>query len=204
MACFPNSVKSTILLDFVFALNISSETLSNTYKESIEKLLENESFSSEKKLENKTNNQPLTYDMALERILKANRHIDEMSGKILLERSLKYENGCLEFSRDIGVPKYFPIRYHLSEFLSLRDCIVKNVNTNILHLYAYPYAFGENVFKLVSDVLEKNNVTSGKHLEVIKFEGSSSHHFHMIEPQPVANLILKFLDKQNSKIDPKL
>lgn len=197
MSCFPDNVKSVILLDFVFALDISSESLSNTYKESIEKLLENG-------LDQPPNDAQLTYDMALERILKANRHIDELSGKILLERSLNYENDCLKFSRDIGVPKYFPIRFHFSEFMSFKECIVKNVNTNMLHIYAFPYAFGEKVFNVVSDVLETNNVISRKHFETIKFEGCSSHHFHMIEPQMVADLVLNFLEKQSSKLDSKL
>ena len=102
------------------------------------------------------------------------------------------------------MPKYFPIRYHLSEFLGFKNCIIKNVNTNILHLYAFPYPYGENVFNFVNDLLEKNKENSRKSLEVIRFEGSSSHHFHMIEPQRVANVVVKFLDEHSARIDSKL
>ena len=40
------------------------------------------------------------------RLLKANRHVDEHAAMILLERSTKYENEELIFSRDYGVVKY--------------------------------------------------------------------------------------------------
>lgn len=204
MASFPENVKSAVFLDFVFDMNASSESLSNTYKESIEKLLENESLSSTTNTKPNDEATKLTYETALRRLLNANRHVDELSGKILLERSLKYENDRLEFSRDVGVPKYFPIRYHLSEFLSFKNCIIKNVNTNILHLYAFPYPYGENVFNFLNDLLEKKMESSRKSLEVIRFEGSSSHHFHMIEPQRVANVVVKFLDEYCARIDSKL
>lgn len=43
----------------------------------------------------------LTYDFALSRLLESNKHIDEINGKILLERGLVYENDKLDYSRDI-------------------------------------------------------------------------------------------------------
>ena len=196
MACFPDNFKATILLDFVFDLSASNERLSTTYKESIDKLLENESSTA--KSEN------LTYEKALERILKANRHIDELSGKILLERSLTYENECLEFSRDPGVPKYFPIRFHLSQFMSMRECIGKNVNTPILHIYVYPYAYGEKTFSFVVEMLEAIRASSRKKLEHIQFDESDSHHFHMRRPSSVAKLILRFLNEEHAKCESKL
>jgi hypothetical protein len=44
-----------------------------------------------------------------QRILKANRHIDEHAAKVLLERSLVFENGALDFGRDINIPKFVTI-----------------------------------------------------------------------------------------------
>jgi phosphoribosylaminoimidazole-succinocarboxamide synthase len=43
----------------------------------------------------------LTYDFALARLLESNKHIDEISAKILLERGLIYVDNKLEYSRDI-------------------------------------------------------------------------------------------------------
>ena len=81
--------------------------MTTTWRESIDKLVNTNELLVEKKDNSKL--VELTYDTALERLMKANRHVDELSAKILLERSLVFENETLEFSRDPGIPKYVNI-----------------------------------------------------------------------------------------------
>ena len=177
----------------MFDLNVSNESLATTYKESIEKILQSDANGAQS-LKNTTASVELTYESALERLLKANKHLDELSAKIMLERSLKFEDGKLEFSRDIGVPKFMPIRYHFSEFLSMRESIVKNINSPILHVYAHPYAYGEITFNFVSDLIESIRVNSKNRTELVKMD-NVTHHFHMIHPHAVSKFILGFLEK---------
>ena len=200
MACFPEDVRSIVLLDFVFDLNQSNEDLSSTFRESIDSIIKNES---EKPTQaaSSNNSKELTYEAALERLLKANRHVDIKAGKVLLDRSIISVNGKLEFSRDIGIPKFSPIRYHFSEFKTLRDSMVKYIKFPILHIYAYPYPYGEITFNYVNNLLNEIKASSNKTVEMVKFEGS--HHFHMINPDKTSEIVLKFLESVDETCNSK-
>ena len=91
-----------------------------------------------------------------------------------------------------------PIRFHYSEFLCLRESIVKNVKLPICHVYAFPYPYGEITFNTVNELLNDIRRDSSFSLEMIKFEGS--HHFHMLNPAQTAEIVAKFLKKQKSSL----
>jgi hypothetical protein len=90
-----------------------------------------------------------------------------------------------------------PIRFHYSEFLCLRESIVKNVKLPIYHIYAFPYPYGETTFDTINDLLNEIKRSSNCFLEIVKFEGS--HHFHMLNPARTAKLVAQFLFKHKSQ-----
>jgi hypothetical protein len=126
--------------------------------------------------------------------MKANKHLNEISARILLERALVTKNNNLEFSRDIRLKELGPLEpYHYLDFLLMSKTFNENIKCPLMYVYAWPPAYGDNYFNGTMDFFTtlKNNKKNG-HLEIVKFEGS--HHFHMIEPEKTSLVILNFLE----------
>ena len=88
------------IYDFIF--DKVSHHLSTSNSRGIDEQIE---FEKELEKEETKDRAPLTYEKALDRLLKANNALDTNSAKLLLERNLTERNGRLEFSRDIMAKK---------------------------------------------------------------------------------------------------
>ena len=130
--------------------------------------------------------------------MKANKHLNETAAKILIERSVIKKNEKLEFSRDIRLKELGPLeQYHYIDFLLMSKTFHENIKCPLLYVYAWPPAYGDTYFNGTFDFftnLKKNKIHSN--LEIKQFEGS--HHFHMIEPEKTASIILEFLSSNKS------
>lgn len=91
-----------------------------------------------------------------------------------------------------------PIKYHFIEFCALKSSIIKNIKCPILHIYAYPYPYGEQTFNFVNKLLTDIEENSKSSVDLVKFEGT--HHFHMINPTGTAQIVLEFLKKEKNLI----
>lgn len=88
-----------------------------------------------------------------------------------------------------------PIKSIHMEFMVFYSDIIKKVKCPILHIYAYPYPYGAEVYDFVDKLLNSIKENSNKQLIIQRFDGS--HHFHMINPKPTSELILNFLNSQS-------
>lgn len=75
------------------------DNLGECWREGVEVYLKSEKALLER--QKKASKTELTYDHALTRLLESNKHIDEISAKMLLERGLAIIDGKLDYTRDI-------------------------------------------------------------------------------------------------------
>jgi alpha/beta superfamily hydrolase len=65
----------------------------------------------------------------------------------------------------------------------------------ILNIWANPPAYGQVAFDSTNDIINEINQQSKIEIDQIKINGS--HHFHMIQPEETANIILNYLSNNN-------
>lgn len=107
-----------ILLDMVISTD-GKKRLENMIKnvgESIDSFIDieekNEKYKNEIEDSVEKGTRLLTKEIAIEKLLKANRHLDEQSASLLLERALVVnKDNKLEFSRDIRFKKLVSRKY---------------------------------------------------------------------------------------------
>lgn len=195
-ACYAEQVLGLVLLDFAMReCNIDiRDNIGECWRDGIETYLNSEKASKEKP----GSSRELTYDFALARLLESNKHIDEISGKILLERGLITVDGKLQYSRDITLVTGLSIRdYHL-EFHGIYDCLFKSIGSPICLIYATPPPFGQTLFDQIMKIMNEIKKCSTSVVEFVPIEGT--HHFHMLKPEETAKFVLNFLDS-HVKID---
>lgn len=204
---FQGELKSLILIDWVFGFS-SRKWHSHSYywKEGIDNYIKNEQHLKEnsKEIEEKESQRPpLTMDVAIKILMKANKDIDETTGRILLERGCSVdENGHLKFSRDPNVVISMGNRDHYLDLVTLFPEIKKKLSVAALQIYANPPAFGQQSYEDTVGLVEKINKNSMTEIKTKTFEGT--HHFHMIKPKETAAIILEFLDNLKTNPSTKL
>ena len=91
----------------------------------------------------------------------------------------------------------------MSDFTILADLLDEHFKSPFLLIYAYPHFMGHHGQTLQNYLISILKTSKNKNLvEVVKFHGA--HHFHMIEAEKTANLILNFLRKENFSLNHKL
>lgn len=93
-----------------------------------------------------------------------------------------------------------PVKAHFTEFSTMKSAILTNLKQPLLHVYTYPCSFGEIAFNSTKNFMY-DLCSNSNQVQQVKFEGT--HHFHMINSEPVFKVIIDFLNK-NSKITSKI
>ncbi len=129
--------------------------------------------------------------------MQSNKHIDELSAKILLERRLRVnEKNSLEYSRDIKLVTTVSMReYHL-DFIQMYHSLVENFNIPVLFIQASPPPYGDVLFEQINQMIQYLREHSKNTVDLISMDGT--HHFHMLKPAATAETVLTFL---NEKVD---
>ncbi|KYO17448.1 serine hydrolase-like protein 2 isoform A [Alligator mississippiensis] len=130
---------------------------------------------------------------ALKRLLEANPHLTEESGKILLQRGATEIPGGLVYNRDMRILK------HNREFITLEQCVsfLKKIQAQVLMIRAKDGLFphedpdkSKNFVKPLQDAFKSNLRESFQLVEV-----PGNHFVHLNEPEEVAEIISVFLEK---------
>ncbi|XP_025048210.1 serine hydrolase-like protein 2 isoform X3 [Alligator sinensis] len=130
---------------------------------------------------------------ALKRLLEANPHLTEESGKILLQRGATETPGGLVYNRDMRILK------HNREFITLEQCVsfLKKIQARVLMIRAKDGLFShedpdksKNFVKPLQDAFKSNLRESFQLVEV-----PGNHFVHLNEPEEVAGIISVFLEK---------
>ncbi|XP_015276185.1 PREDICTED: serine hydrolase-like protein 2 isoform X2 [Gekko japonicus] len=131
---------------------------------------------------------------ALQRLLKANPHLTEDSGKILLQRGTTEVPGGLVYNRDIR------ITLHNHSFVTLDQSVIflKNIQADVLMIIAQDGIFSsESKDMPVAKPLQEAFRTFLK--ERYHYVDVPGNHFvHLNEPEVVAGIISDFLSKGES------
>jgi len=199
-ACYPEDIRQLLFVDFAFDFSVTCEDPIVCWRECIDKYVKASSSETSTPDNNNNNNKirpELTTDLAVEILLKANKNLDSDAAKTLLERGLmKKSDGKLAFSRDAGLGEFLPIRFHFSEFKSLREHIVPKIKCPILAVYACPCPYGDKSHETVVSILDDIERASHVSVTETRFDGVT-HHFHMIEAKATSDIILNYLLDNN-------
>jgi hypothetical protein len=91
----------------------------------------------------------------------------------------------------------------ISDFTVLVDLLKEHFKNPFLLIHAFPRhmgKYGEKIQDYLISVLKSGE--NSDRIESVKFDGN--HHFHMIEPEKTANIILNFLNKDHFNLISKL
>jgi len=133
----------------------------------------------------------LTREIAVQKLLKANRHIDEGAASLLLERAMIVnQENKLEFSRDLRFKQI--AADHFVDFFVVSS-VINNLSPPLLSVHASPPAYGENAYKSSIDFINQLKKETTDTLEITTFD--STHHFHMLQPEKAAGVVNDFLKK---------
>ncbi|KAL8221812.1 UNVERIFIED_CONTAM: hypothetical protein K2H54_074519 [Gekko kuhli] len=131
---------------------------------------------------------------ALQRLLKANPHLTEDSGKILLQRGTTEVPGGLVYNRDIR------ITLHNHSFVTLDQSVIflKNIQADVLMIIAQDGIFSSESkdMPVVKPLQEAFRTFLKEHYHYVNVPGN--HFVHLNEPQVVAGIISDFLSKGES------
>ncbi len=215
---FPGEVAASVNLDWVFSSPyvLNEPNFATYWKESIDKYLDYEQHEEEARHDpskRKKRATKLTRDRAVEILLKANSALDAESAKVLLERAIveiEREGGAegeLDFSRDIKAIMSMDQRDHYLEPVSLIPEMKRKFTPPALVITVVPASYGEKKQEYTLRLFEETKEELGDRcdIEIVKMNGT--HHFHMIKPKEVAQVVIQFLDrklKSNSPIKSKL
>lgn len=195
---FQGELKAIIGIDMMFGYTPQKwESMATYWKEGIDRFLDTTEFKpldkTKKTQEPPKKREPLTKELAAKILLKANRHLDEESAKILIERALiENEEGELGFSRDINVKVTMGVRDHYTDFVQLLPDIKKNLSCPVIVIHANPASYGQESLDNTVKFLQNINEESKAQVQIKTMNGT--HHFHMIKPKETAAILLKFLD----------
>ncbi|XP_054845226.1 serine hydrolase-like protein 2 isoform X2 [Eublepharis macularius] len=128
---------------------------------------------------------------ALQRLLEANPHLTEDSGKILLQRGTTEVPGGLVYNRDVR------ISLHNHSFVTLDQCLIflKKIQADVLMIIAQ-----DGIFSIVSEEMPVVKPLQEAYKTFLKerfqYVSVSGNHFvHLNEPEVVAGIISTFLSK---------
>ncbi|XP_074797838.1 serine hydrolase-like protein 2 isoform X1 [Natator depressus] len=132
---------------------------------------------------------------ALQRLLQANSHLTEESGKILLQRGATEVPGGLVYNRDMRVLK------HNLDPLTLEQSVsfLRKIQASVLMIIAQDGIFNpeaENMSQYFVKPLREAFQSNLKHFQLAKVTGN--HFVHLNDPEVVAGLINIFLKRDQS------
>ncbi|XP_065272355.1 serine hydrolase-like protein 2 [Emys orbicularis] len=187
---FPEMVDKLILVESYgfFPAPQESDAWLNSKRKVIERLLSLE--------ENK--HQPpkiRSPQEALQRLLQANNHLTEESGRILLQRGATEVPGGLVYNRDMRALT------HNQDSLTLEQCVsfLNKIQASVLMIIAQDGIFNpeaENVSQNFVKLLREAFQSNLKHFQFAEVTGN--HFVHLNEPEVVAGLINIFLKRDQS------
>ncbi|XP_024068896.1 serine hydrolase-like protein 2 isoform X2 [Terrapene carolina triunguis] len=187
---FPEMVDKLILVESYgfFPAPQESDAWLNSKRKVIERLLSLE--------ENK--HQPpkiRSPQEALQRLLQANNHLTEESGRILLQRGATEVPGGLVYNRDMRALT------HNQDSLTLEQCVsfLNKIQASVLMIIAQDGIFNpeaENVSQNFVKPLREAFQSNLKHFQFAEVTGN--HFVHLNEPEVVAGLINIFLKRDQS------
>ncbi|XP_044311443.1 serine hydrolase-like protein 2 [Varanus komodoensis] len=123
---------------------------------------------------------------ALQRLLEANRHLTEESGKIILERGATEVLGGLVYNRDVRVSMQMPADENMN--------VLKKIQADVLMIIAQNGLFAKGHSPTLLDQrLELYRTFLKEHFHFVKVAGN--HFVHLNEPEVVAGIISTFLNK---------
>uniref|UniRef100_A0A8C0IRH3 Serine hydrolase like 2 n=2 Tax=Chelonoidis abingdonii TaxID=106734 RepID=A0A8C0IRH3_CHEAB len=132
---------------------------------------------------------------ALQRLLQANSHLTEESGRILLQRGATEVPGGLVFNRDMRALT------HNQDSLTLEQCVscLNKIQASVLMIIAQDGIFNpeaENASRYFVKPLREAFQSNLKHFQLAEVMGN--HFVHLNEPEVVAELINIFLKRDQS------
>ncbi|XP_060101312.1 serine hydrolase-like protein 2 isoform X1 [Heteronotia binoei] len=131
---------------------------------------------------------------ALQRLLKANPHLTEDSGKILLQRGTTEVSGGVVYNRDIR------ITLHNHSFVSLDQSLIflKKIQADVLMIIARDGIFSieSKDVPIVKPLQEAFRIFLKERYHYVDVTGN--HFVHLNEPEVVAGIISAFLSKSES------
>ncbi|XP_008120083.3 serine hydrolase-like protein isoform X1 [Anolis carolinensis] len=131
---------------------------------------------------------------ALQRLLEANDHLTEESGKILLERGATKVPGGLVYSRDVRATSHVnspaPLQYQAN--------YVKKIQADVLMIVTQDGLFGIGAiyYDSLAIISEAFRASCKQHFQFVNIPGN--HFIHLNEPEFVAGIISTFLNKNKS------
>ncbi|XP_074980333.1 serine hydrolase-like protein 2 isoform X5 [Caretta caretta] len=132
---------------------------------------------------------------ALQRLLQANSHLTEESGRILLQRGATEVLGGLVYNRDMRVLKHNLDPLTLEQFVSF----LRKIQASVLMIIAQDGIFNpeaENMSRYFVKPLQEAFQSNLKHFQLAKVTGN--HFVHLNDPEVVAGLINIFLKRDQS------
>nr|XP_005293104.1 serine hydrolase-like protein 2 isoform X1 [Chrysemys picta bellii]XP_023965610.1 serine hydrolase-like protein 2 isoform X1 [Chrysemys picta bellii] len=132
---------------------------------------------------------------ALQRLLQANSHLTEESGRILLQRGATEVPGGLVYNRDMRALT------HNHDSLTLEQCVsfLNKIQASVLMIIAQDGIFNpeaENMSQNFVKPLQEAFQSNLKHFQFAEVTGN--HFVHLNEPEVVAGLINIFLKRDQS------
>ncbi|TFK07321.1 Serine hydrolase-like protein 2 [Platysternon megacephalum] len=132
---------------------------------------------------------------ALQRLLQANSHLTEESGRILLQRGATEVPGGLVYNRDMRALT------HNQDSLALEQCVsfLNKIQASVLMIIAQDGIFNpeaENMSRYFVKPLREAFQSNLKHFEFAEVTGN--HFVHLNEPEVVVGLINIFLKRDQS------
>ncbi|XP_039347931.1 serine hydrolase-like protein 2 isoform X2 [Mauremys reevesii] len=187
---FPEMVDKLILVESYgfFPAPQESDAWLNSKRKMIESLLSLE--------ENKHQSPKVRSPQeALQRLLQANSHLTEESGRILLQRGATEVPGGLVYNRDMRALT------HNQDSLTLEQCVsfLNKIQASVLMIIAQDGIFNaeaENPSRYFVKPLQEAFQSNLKHFQLAEVTGN--HFVHLNEPEVVAGLINIFLKRDQS------
>ncbi|XP_043358384.1 serine hydrolase-like protein 2 isoform X10 [Dermochelys coriacea] len=132
---------------------------------------------------------------ALQRLLQANSHLTEESGRILLQRGATEVPGGLVYNRDMRVLN------HNQDPLTLEQCVsfLSKIQASVLMIIARDGIFNpeaKNMSRYFVKPLREAFQSNLKHFQLAEVTGN--HFVHLNDPEVVAGLINIFLKRDQS------
>ncbi|XP_005293109.2 serine hydrolase-like protein 2 isoform X7 [Chrysemys picta bellii] len=187
---FPEMVDKLILVESYgfFPAPQESDAWLNSKRKVIERLLSLE--------ENK--HQPpkiRSPQEALQRLLQANSHLTEESGRILLQRGATEVPGGLVYNRDMRALT------HNHDSLTLEQCVsfLNKIQASVLMIIAQDGIFNPEAENMSQNFVKPLREAFQSNLKHFQFAEVTGNHFvHLNEPEVVAGLINIFLKRDQS------
>ncbi|XP_053886285.1 serine hydrolase-like protein 2 isoform X3 [Malaclemys terrapin pileata] len=132
---------------------------------------------------------------ALQRLLQANSHLTEESGRILLQRGATEVPGGLVYNRDMRALT------HNQDSLTLEQCVsfLNKIQASVLMIIAQDGIFNPEAENMSQNFVKPLREAFQSNLKHYQFAEVTGNHFvHLNEPEVVAGLINIFLKRDQS------